>query len=160
MDITICPYCGTTIKPGRIFAKESSVPYWLPDGAQLEKILLSGKAITEANGLAIGKASKIGFIQKECVLTSYCKTCNVLITFMGKNNEQLPHILSANSKNKIILLNTGIRRPGVFINPVCKSTWDFLDFGGIYETKAIFEYYFFSVGIPAGAGAIALPCHQ
>ena len=87
MEVTICPYCGRTIAPGRILAKESSVPYWLPDDAELENCFLSGKVITEANGLIIGKASKIGFIQKECVITRYCKNCNILITFMDKNFE-------------------------------------------------------------------------
>ena len=84
MDNTICPYCGKPLEPGRIYAIKSTVPFWLPQGAQLEEFILSGKAINNAKGRVIGKVSKIGFYQKKCVLTGFCERCNVLITFMDR----------------------------------------------------------------------------
>lgn len=87
MDInkTNCPYCGNPLKEGRICSIESRAPYWLPGNSDLARMFVSTKAVKEVQGKVIGKASVLGFFQKENVTTSYCKTCNVLITFMNED---------------------------------------------------------------------------
>lgn len=77
-----CPYCGKPFEEGRICAAESRVAYWLPKNSQINKPFLSTRAVEEVNGQVIGKASKLGFFQTEKVLTGFCKSCHVLITFM------------------------------------------------------------------------------
>lgn len=77
-----CPYCGKPLKEGRICSIESRAPYWLPGNSDLTRMFVSTKAVTEAQGKVIGKASALGFFQKENVTTSYCETCNVLVTFL------------------------------------------------------------------------------
>ena len=77
-----CPYCGNPLESGRICSIESRAPYWLPGESLLKKAFVSQKAVEEVRGKVIGTAARLGFFQKQYAETAFCKSCNVLITFL------------------------------------------------------------------------------
>jgi len=78
----LCPYCGQAMQSGYIYAPRSSASYWLGEEWALPQGILSKRSVERAGGFIIGNVTPIGFISKDKPKSHYCKSCNLLITFL------------------------------------------------------------------------------
>lgn len=75
-----CPFCKKQMVAGNIYAAESKATYWLPEGRELQKSIVTNNNVKNSGGLVLEKTRKIGFFAKERPTSYFCDRCNILIT--------------------------------------------------------------------------------
>ena len=75
-----CPFCGSDMISGYLYAPRSSAVYWLPEGITLLRGIVSSNNVEESGGVVLGSATRIGFFARKRAKSYYCKLCKILIT--------------------------------------------------------------------------------
>ncbi len=75
-----CPYCNQEMILGNLRAPSDHAVYWLPTGANLERLVVTKSEIEKKGGYVLDHIPKIGFVAKKRPDSYYCQECQIFIT--------------------------------------------------------------------------------
>lgn len=81
-----CPYCGGEMIEGKLHAIPHDTVYWLPEGVDLNSIILTTKRIEEYGGIVLCETMNTaytGFVKRpsaERPVSFCCKGCRTIFT--------------------------------------------------------------------------------
>ncbi|MGI6004584.1 MAG: PF20097 family protein [Christensenellales bacterium] len=79
-----CPYCGKSMKYGKIYGTNGKGAFWLPEDS-IPFHFVTRKNLDKASGIALAKTT-VGFIATENTVGYHCIDCKKMIIDVEKHS--------------------------------------------------------------------------